>query len=227
MQHNLVGDVSVRRRIQEANRMNNTNTNQELRTSLTHPLHIDWISVGEENGRIGITLCPGKYQPISWTGGWNRDLELDIEMLVDSGVEYVISLVEEEEMVNLRVENLGESVRAKGMCWMHMPLTDTTAPERKWLDVFRQHSDSIRKGISSGKTVLVHCKGGLGRAGTCAALILFLQGFEMSDAIQLIRATRSNQCINPIQQIFLEKFAGEYKTLGFTKDTNDEGQVVA
>ena len=73
----------------------------------------------------------------------------------------------------------------------------------------------------------MHCKGGLGRAGTCAALILFLQGFEMGDAIQLIRATRSNQCINPIQQIFLEKFAGEYKTLGFTKDTNDEGQVMA
>ena len=148
-------------------------------------------------------------------------------MLVDSEVDYVISLIEEEEMVNLRVENLGESVRAKGMCWMHMPLTDTTAPEREWLDVFRQHLDSIRKGISSGKAVLVHCKGGLGRAGTCAALILFLQGLEMNDAIQLIRATRSDQCINSIQQIFLEKFSAEYKTLGFTKDTNDEGQVMA
>ena len=127
MQHNLVRDVSVRRRIQEANRMNKTTRNQNLRTSLTHPLQIDWISLGEENGRIGVTLCPGKYQPISWTGGWNRDLELDIRKLVKSEVNSVISLIDENEMEILRVEHLGKSLQENGIHWIHLPLEDTTS----------------------------------------------------------------------------------------------------
>ena len=86
--------------------MNKTTRNQNLRTSLTHPLQIDWISLGEDNGRIGVTLCPGKYQPTSWTGGWNRDLELDIQTLVKSEVNSVISLIDENEMEVLRVEHL-------------------------------------------------------------------------------------------------------------------------
>ena len=66
-----------------------------------------------------------------------------------------------------------------------------------------------------------------GRAGTCAALILFLQGYEMNDAIHLIRTTRSSDCINPLQQTFLEKFSNDYKTHGFTKNTKIEEKVRA
>ena len=44
-----------------------------MRTSETHPLYINWIPVEGDKGKIGITLCPGKYQPVSSTGAWNRD----------------------------------------------------------------------------------------------------------------------------------------------------------
>ena len=207
--------------------MNKTTRNQNLRTSLTHPLQIDWISLREENGRIGVTLCPGKYQPISWTGGWNRDLELDIQTLVKSEVNCVISLIDENEMEVLRVEHLGTSLQDNGIHWIHLPLEDTTAPDKMWIGNFQQQYESISKDLSSDKRILIHCKGGLGRAGTCAALILFLQGYEMNDAIHLIRTTRSSDCINPLQQTFLEKFSIGYKTHGFTKTTKIEEKVRA
>ena len=125
------------------------------------------------------------------------------------------------------MERLGTSLQDNGIRWIHLPLEDTTAPDKKWIGNFLQQYDSISKDLSSDKTILIHCKGGLGRAGTCAAIILFLQGYEMNDAIHLIRTTRSSDCINPIQQTFLEKFANDYKTHGFTKNTKIEEKVRA
>jgi ADP-ribosyl-[dinitrogen reductase] hydrolase len=32
-------------------------------------------------GRIGITFCPGKYQPDAATGVWHRDLNIDLNAI--------------------------------------------------------------------------------------------------------------------------------------------------
>ena len=57
----------------------------DYRNSRTDKLQITWIPIyfrGRNNqGQIGVTLCPGKYQPQSMSGGWNRDLELDVREL--------------------------------------------------------------------------------------------------------------------------------------------------
>jgi protein-tyrosine phosphatase len=45
----------------------------------------------------------------------------------------------------------------------------------------------------------VHCKGGLGRAGTFAACCLIYNKYKPEDAIKLVRKTRSNT-INCISQ---------------------------
>ena len=54
-----------------------------MRNSTTHPLKVNWIPIEGDKGRIGITLCPGKYQPVSWTGGWYRQLSIDVATLVE------------------------------------------------------------------------------------------------------------------------------------------------
>ena len=47
------------------------------RTSLTHPLQIAAVDAGPEFGRVGITFCPGKYDPHAMSGAWDRDLATD------------------------------------------------------------------------------------------------------------------------------------------------------
>ena len=103
----------------------------DLRTSESHPLQIDWISHANFKGKIGLTLCPGKYQPVSWTGGWNRDLKTDLETLVEQGTSTVITLIDKNEMESLRVNNIGVIIEQMGMRWIHLPLEDTTAPNIK------------------------------------------------------------------------------------------------
>jgi ADP-ribosyl-[dinitrogen reductase] hydrolase len=39
------------------------------RTSKTHPLQIAELPLGDGQGRIGLTFCPGKRQPQAMTGG--------------------------------------------------------------------------------------------------------------------------------------------------------------
>jgi len=175
----------------------------DLRTSETHPLQIDWITSNLFTGRIGITLCPGKYQPVSWSGGWNRNLEIDIDVIGDSGSTVVVSLVEDNEMRVLGVQGLGKAILAREMEWIHIPFEDTTAPDYKWMQGFDLVAPSILTSIKNGDSIVIHCKGGLSRAGTVVALLLCSMGMEVFSAIQLIRNVRSKNCINSIQQEFL------------------------
>ena len=56
-----------------------------------------------------MTLCPGKFQPWSMSGGWNRSMDLDIRELKKAEVGHVVSLVTTEEMEELEVMDLGKS----------------------------------------------------------------------------------------------------------------------
>ena len=83
----------------------------EKRTSITHPIKVDWITNPRIIGELGITLCPGKCQPISWSGGWNRDLETDVTRLSGMKVHTIISLIEQKEMEELQVPYLGDVIQ--------------------------------------------------------------------------------------------------------------------
>jgi len=115
----------------------------------------------------------------------------------------VVSLVEETEMKDLRVQGLGKAILARELEWIHIPFEDTTAPDYKWMKVFDLVAPSILASIKNGDSIVIHCKGGLGRAGTVAALLLCSMGMEVIAALELIRDVRSKDCINYIQQEFL------------------------
>lgn len=160
------------------------------KTSLSHPLEIAAISAGSVHGRVGITFCPGKYDPQAMSGYWDRDLSLDLDAIQVWGAAAVLTLVEPHELVLLRVEHLGEEVRRRGMRWFHLPITDVSTPdegfERQWVAA----GDALRTLLLSGQDVLVHCRGGLGRAGTIGARLLIELGMEPSSAIRRVRAER-------------------------------------
>ena len=52
------------------------------RTSDTHPLQIASVET-PGNGRIGMTFCPGKHDPMARTGPWARDSQTDIIAIVN------------------------------------------------------------------------------------------------------------------------------------------------
>jgi protein-tyrosine phosphatase len=60
--------------------------------------------------------------------------------------------------------------------------------------------DWIDSQLSTQKNVIVHCVGGLGRAGTVAACWLKRDGTEGATAIQTVREVRSPRAIETVPQ---------------------------
>ena len=160
------------------------------RTSRSHPLQIPFVTAGEGLGQIGISFCPGKWQPSAMTGAWARELDVDLKAIAAWGAKAVVTLVETHELIALRVEGLGTSVAAYGMRWFHLPIRDVTAPEPTFETEWATASSQLHAILLNGGDVYVHCKGGLGRAGTVAALLLVELGVPPKQAIADVRAAR-------------------------------------
>lgn len=161
-----------------------------MRTSTSHPLQIAEIMPAPGHGLIGVTICPGKKQRSALTGAWDRDLDLDLEAIARWNAAAVVTLVEDHELAALRVTELGPKVAARGMAWHHLPIVDMSTPgpvfEAAWATV----GGELRARLRRGENVLVHCKGGLGRAGTIAARLLLEFGWTAQSAIAAARGVR-------------------------------------
>jgi len=159
-----------------------------VRTSITHPLRIDDLPLG--NGRLGITFCPGKKGESVFGAAWDRDLDLDLDAVKGWGAEAVLSLIEGHEFKMLRVPELGEAVKARGIEWLHFPIRDLDTPTDDAMARWVAISAQLHATLECGGRVLVHCRGGLGRAGTIAALLLVERGGSAPRAISDVRAVR-------------------------------------
>jgi ADP-ribosyl-[dinitrogen reductase] hydrolase len=160
------------------------------RTSITHPLQIATVSAGSGFGRIGLTLCPGKYDPNAMSGSWDRDLATDLDAIRGWGAAAVVTLLETQEFALLRVQQLGEEVMRRDMSWFHLPITDVCTPDDDFERAWKSAGEKLRSMLRNGSDVLVHCRGGLGRAGMIAARLLVELGVEPLTAIAKVRKVR-------------------------------------
>jgi protein-tyrosine phosphatase len=173
------------------------------RTSATHPLQIAAVATGPHFGRVGITFCPGKFDPHGKTGAWDRDLAIDLDAIRDWGAAAVVTLIEPKEMTFLRVERLGEEVLRRNMQWFHLPIVDVSVPSEEFEQEWILAGEQLRSLLRNGRDVLVHCRGGLGRAGMIAARLLVELGKDPKQAIASVRAARGPGAIETRAQ---EKF---------------------
>lgn len=175
-----------------------------MRTSHTHPLSIAEISPRASMGRIGITFCPGKYQPQAATGAWARDLDVDLDVVADWGAVAVVTLIEETEMRALRVTQIGEKVADRHMAWHHLPIPDVTSPGASFEAAWTVVGPDLRARLKAGFNILIHCKGGLGRAGTIAARLLVELGWQPDEAIATVRRVRPGAVETRAQERYVQ-----------------------
>ncbi|PTA73091.1 protein tyrosine phosphatase [Stenotrophomonas sp. Nf1] len=177
-----------------------------MRTSLTHPLIIAEIPIGDRGGAIGVTFAPGKYQVAAMTGAWARDLEQDMLAIRQWGAAHLISLLEPLEFSELQIEKLPEVAAGRGISWYPLPITDGSAPDQRFLQGWPVLSAGLIRGLHSGQRVVIHCKGGLGRAGTVAAMLLLQSETAQTaqDAMRMVRFARPGAIETAAQEEFLE-----------------------
>jgi protein-tyrosine phosphatase len=160
----------------------------KIRTSVNDPLRIGGVTAG--SGQIGITLCPGKKGQSVLGAPWERDLMTDLGVIQQWGASTLVTLIEDHEFELLGVPLLGEGVRSVGLEWLHLPITDGQPPDERFEEGWRIHGPAVRSRLLEGGKILVHCRGGLGRAGTVVSLLLVELGVAPRDAINRVRAVR-------------------------------------
>lgn len=179
-------------------------------TSATHPLRVDFVDAAELNlpGRLGMTFAPGKKQRDALTGHWDRDLDADLARLRDEyGADLLVSLMEEHEYEELRIAGLRERARDYGIEMLWFPVRDTSCPESE--EEFDKVVTRTVAALRDGKTVVIHCKGGLGRTGLTAAACLVSAGSDLTaeESVRIVRRARTGAVENERQEEFVARYA--------------------
>lgn len=156
-------------------------------TSQSSPLCIAEVLFGEREGRLGLTICPGKKDE---GRGWDRDLEDDLRVIRNWGGSTVITLIEAHEFKLLQVPKLNETAARMGLRWIHLPIRDVDVPDQRFDLGWQTVGSEIHQRIDAGERILIHCRGGLGRSGLVAARILIERGCAPQDAVHRVRAVR-------------------------------------
>jgi len=175
----------------------------QVRTSVSHPLQIAEVAVGSGFGTVGITFCPGKCQPHAATGAWARDIAVDVAAIADWGASSVVTLVEDHELAKLDVTGLGPAVQAAHMEWRHLPIRDVSVPSAGFEAAWQTAGPALRDQLRAGFNVLVHCKGGLGRAGMVAARLLVECGWQADEALAAVRTARPGAVETAAQKAYV------------------------
>ncbi|HEY3821856.1 MAG TPA: ADP-ribosylglycohydrolase family protein [Polyangiaceae bacterium] len=181
-----------------------------MRTSTTDPIRVDFLpsSACPLPGRIGLTFAPGKKDE---RGLWNRSLDADVERLSNHyRASLLISLLEDFELKVLGIGELFASVSRAGVRVRRVPVADGRAPHST-----DEVVDAVRIALavaSAGDTVVIQCRGGLGRAGTIASCCLVALGSTPSDAIRAVRAARPGAVETRDQESFVERFRVAWRT---------------
>jgi ADP-ribosyl-[dinitrogen reductase] hydrolase len=166
-----------------------------IKTSATHPLRIDSVEIYPEKGKIGVTFAPGKKDAQALNGPWSRDLDADLDSIVAWGAKTVVTLIEPSEFDRLAIPDLGQKVRDRGIEWLHLPIRDVHTPGDTFAAAWPSASAGLRARLDAGENIVVHCRGGLGRAGMIAARLLVEAGVDPDAAIARVRAARGEGAI--------------------------------
>lgn len=186
--------------------MKKANNKRHIRTSNSDPLNVAWLPTPYP-GRVGLTLAPGKHQTSQEGAPWARDLAPDLDRLVQVHEAHVlVCLLEDAELGRLKIPNLVAEAEARGLEVHRLPIRDggvlpKLAPMRALVQV-------IAQAAQAGRNVVVHCAGGLGRAGTVGGCLLTHTGQSPDEALKTLAERRSKRCPeNNRQKDFIREFA--------------------
>ena len=186
-------------------------SSRRMRTSESHPIRVDFV--GQETlglpGRLGMTICPGVKDP----GRWYRDLGTDLDQLRRRHhADVLITLLEREEFERYGVPDLLERSREVGLEVVHFPITDVSTPRKAQSEEYAAFVQHIVDLLRGDKTVVVHCRGGLGRTGTVAASVLVALGHTADEAIDSVRRIRSERAVETREQEeYVRRFEEEWR----------------
>ena len=139
---------------------------------------IYWIDM-DRPGRLAIMARPR-------AGDW---LEEEINGWCASGVNVVVSLLEQEEAGELGLSGEAERCRVSGIEFISFPIRDRGVPDSP--PAATKLTLKLSHLLADGKSIAIHCRAGIGRSSLIAACVLIHYAKEApEDAFTPIKKAR-------------------------------------
>ncbi|MEC8228491.1 MAG: dual specificity protein phosphatase family protein [Pseudomonadota bacterium] len=162
---------------------------------MQHPF--DYLELN--TGTLMFTPCPG-------TKGVS--LSDSIGQLKAAGAAAIITLMPTHELEQNDVAQIGVICEELGLEWYQLPIEDDCAPEQAFEAAFTDYKASILALLQAGKKVAIHCKGGSGRTGLMAAILMTQLGYGKTEAQAIVQQLRPKALCHPVHQSYFAKFTG-------------------
>ena len=159
---------------------------------------------------FGSEICLSAFPGREHTNVFSIDLMEEFFDFLDSNrYRSLVSLVEVHEFDQfISYPKFEEKIGKRNFSWFFHPLKDMTAPDEIFIERFFETQSHLLENLRSGKKIAIHCKGGLGRSGTIAALLLRHLGFSAEKSIELVRKSRPGAIETEEQEIFIQSNSG-------------------
>jgi protein-tyrosine phosphatase len=138
---------------------------------------LHWIEVST-TGRLAIAARP---RAEDW-------LETEVAEWKRDGLNSVVSLLERDEVFELKLDREAELCRAHGMDFLSFPIPDRGVPVNT--ENVKQLARSIADSIRGGRSVAIHCRAGIGRSSMIAACTMIWLGIDAQQALASIAQAR-------------------------------------
>jgi hypothetical protein len=143
--------------------------------ALSTKLH--WIKLPPP-GRLAISARPRG-------GDW---LESELFAWRALGIDTVVSLLEPAEQTELELANERDTAQIYKLRFVSFPIPDRGIPFYNTRPI--EFLADLKRELESGRSIAIHCRQGVGRAGMIAASLLTLKGYEPDVAIRMVSDAR-------------------------------------
>lgn len=148
-----------------------------------------WTHQFENGAKLGIMPRPRG----------NEWLEEEILKLSKQGAMIWVSLLESHEISELGLKEQPSLCSKYGIGYINFPIVDRGIPDK--YSKVDQLVDKLYQSIQEGKSVITHCRMGIGRSSIIAACVLQKAGFRSDEILRKIIAARGLKVPDTEEQV--------------------------
>jgi len=120
----------------------------------------------------------------------NKNLEEDIINFSNQKVTVLVSLLTREESFDLGLQKEKQLCEKHAIDFVSFPIIDRSVPTEKQTIQIRELAKKLVEKINQNEKIIVHCRGGIGRAGMLCSAILIEKEISNQKAIEKISEAR-------------------------------------
>jgi protein-tyrosine phosphatase len=118
-------------------------------------------------------------------GDWLRD---EVSALSTEGIDVLVSMLTEEESIELGLESESEDCEAVAIEFVSLPIPDRSVPSDA--DDFLRSVERLAEMVRDGRSLAVHCRASIGRSSVLAVSVLVRLGWNANEAFHAVESAR-------------------------------------